>query len=87
MTAKVFRFVENVRARGRSIIFIGHNIYHVYDIADRFVVLDRGKVVMTEDRANVASAEVLIKHMQEIAQLAHDTDPQPASAGETIDGQ
>ncbi len=70
-TAKVFSFVENVRDRGRSIIFIGHNIYHVYDIADRFVVLDRGKVVMTEDKSNIASAEALIKHMQKIAELGH----------------
>ena len=41
-TAKVFHFVRQVRASGRSILFIGHNIHHVFDIADRFVVLDRG---------------------------------------------
>ena len=70
-TAKVFGFVQNVRDRGRSIIFIGHNIYHVYDIADRFVVLDRGKVVMTADRSEIPSAEVLMRHMQEIAEMAH----------------
>ena len=70
-TAKVFGFIENVRARGRSIIFIGHNIYHVFDVADRFVVLDRGKVVMTEDRVNIPAAEVLIKHMQQIAEMSH----------------
>ena len=70
-TAKVFGFVRNVRDRGRSIIFIGHNIYHVYDIADRFVVLDRGKVVMTETKANIESADALIQHMQEIVQIGH----------------
>ena len=48
-TEKVFRFVRTVRESGRSILFIGHNIHHVYDIADRFVVLDRGRVVLTED--------------------------------------
>lgn len=73
-TAKVFGFVRNVRERGRSIIFIGHNIYHVYDIADRFVVLDRGKIVMTVARDAVASAEVLMKHMQEIAETSHAED-------------
>ena len=78
-TAKVFGFVKNVRDRGRSIIFIGHNIYHVYDIADRFVVLDRGKVVMAADRSEIASAEVLMRHMQEIAEMAH------AEAGATDD--
>jgi simple sugar transport system ATP-binding protein len=42
-TAKVFHFVRQARAAGRSILFIGHNIHHVFDIADRFVVLDRGR--------------------------------------------
>jgi len=70
-TAKVFGFVQSVRDRGRSIIFIGHNIYHVYDIADRFVVLDRGKVVMTAGKHEIESAEVLMKHMQEIAEMSH----------------
>ena len=45
-TEKVFRFVRAVRASGRSILFIGHNIHHVLDIADRFVVLDRGRVAL-----------------------------------------
>ncbi len=52
-TAKVFHFVRQVRAGGRSILFIGHNIHHVFDIADRFVVLDRGKVALTADRSEV----------------------------------
>ena len=41
-TEKVFRFVRAVRAGGRSVLFIGHNIHHVFDIAERFVVMDRG---------------------------------------------
>ena len=52
-TDKVFRFVRQVRASGRSILFIGHNIHHVYDIADRFVVLDRGKVALEADRSEM----------------------------------
>ena len=43
-------FRPPVRACGRSIIFIGHNIHHVYDIADRFVVLDRGTVARRSDQ-------------------------------------
>ena len=41
-TQKVFDFVLNVKKSNRSVLFIGHNIYHVYDISDRFVILDRG---------------------------------------------
>ena len=66
-TAKVFHFVRQVRASGRSILFIGHNIHHVFDIADRFVVLDRGKVALEADRREVKSAEHLINFMEEVA--------------------
>ena len=66
-TEKVFHFVRQVKASGRSIIFIGHNIYHVFDIADRFVVLDRGKVVLEMTRAETESAERLINFMQRVA--------------------
>ena len=47
-----------------SIIFISHNIHHVYDIADRFVVLDRGKVALEAKRAEVPSAEALMSFME-----------------------
>ncbi|PBB16216.1 ATP-binding cassette domain-containing protein [Mesorhizobium sp. WSM4313] len=66
-TAKVFHFVRQVRASGRSILFIGHNIHHVFDIADRFVVLDRGKVALATDRNEVKSAEDLINFMEDVA--------------------
>jgi simple sugar transport system ATP-binding protein len=66
-TAKVFHFVRQVRASGRSILFIGHNIHHVFDIADRFVVLDRGKVALNADKRDVASAEQLINFMESVA--------------------
>ncbi|MEM1515582.1 MAG: ATP-binding cassette domain-containing protein [Candidatus Bathyarchaeia archaeon] len=44
-TQKVLDFVREIKERGKSCIFITHNIYHVYPVADRFVVLDRGKCV------------------------------------------
>ncbi len=73
-TQKVFSFVEAVRAQGRSIIFIGHNIYHVYDIADRFIILDRGRVVAEANKTDIQSAEDLIRDMQSIARTGHVAD-------------
>ncbi len=70
-TQKVFSFVEAVRAKGRSIVFIDHNIYHVYDIADRFVILDRGHVVAEATKAQVGSAEALMEDMRSIARTGH----------------
>jgi simple sugar transport system ATP-binding protein len=70
-TAKVFHFVRQVRASGRSIVFIGHNIHHVYDIAERFVVIDRGRVALEKAKADVASANELIQFMEDVAKPHH----------------
>src|SRR5258708_39702089 len=66
-TEKVFRFVRAVRASGRSILFIGHNIHHVHDIADRFVILDRGRVALQTTKAEMDTAEKLIAFMEHVA--------------------
>jgi len=66
-TAKVFHFVRQVRASGRSIVFIGHNIHHVYDIAERFVVIDRGRVAMEKTKSEIGSAQELIEYMEDVA--------------------
>jgi simple sugar transport system ATP-binding protein len=65
-TEKLLQFVEDIRAAGRSAIFIDHNIFHVYSIADRIVVLDRGQVA-GEFPTSRYSLEELMGIMREIA--------------------
>jgi simple sugar transport system ATP-binding protein len=43
-TRKLIDFVGQIRSAGKSAIFIDHNIFHVYEVADRVVVLDRGTI-------------------------------------------
>lgn len=43
-TRKLLNFVRGIKAAGKSAIFIDHNVFHVYSVADRVVVLDRGSV-------------------------------------------
>ena len=64
-TQKVFEFVNNVKKSNRSVLFIGHNIYHVYDISDRFVILDRGEVVHQLNKEEIESPEELMKLMRD----------------------
>tara|TARA_B100000579_G_scaffold373430_1_gene337074 strand:- start:756 stop:1502 length:747 start_codon:yes stop_codon:yes gene_type:complete len=64
-TQKVFEFVNNVKKSNRSVLFIGHNIYHVYDISDRFVILDRGEVVHQLDKNDISTPEELMKIMRD----------------------
>ncbi|MBV9997948.1 MAG: sugar ABC transporter ATP-binding protein [Verrucomicrobia bacterium] len=44
-TQGVLRFVRNARDSGHSCIFIAHNIYHVFQVVDRIIVLRRGRKV------------------------------------------
>ena len=64
-TQKVFEFVKNVKKSNRSVLFIGHNIFHVYDISDRFVILDRGEVVHHLRKKDIATPEKLMQIMRE----------------------
>ena len=64
-TQKVFDFVKNVKKSNRSVLFIGHNIYHVYDISDRFVILDRGEVIHQLDKKDIKTPEELMKIMRD----------------------
>ena len=41
------------------------NIYHVYDISDRFVILDRGEVVHQLDKNDISTPEELMKIMRD----------------------
>ena len=43
-TAKLVNFVHEIRDAGKSAVFIDHNILHVYNVADRVVVIDRGRI-------------------------------------------
>ncbi|MGE5141590.1 MAG: ATP-binding cassette domain-containing protein [Rudaea sp.] len=43
-TKKTLDFVDGIRRAGKSAIFIDHNISHVYPVADRIVILDRGTI-------------------------------------------
>jgi simple sugar transport system ATP-binding protein len=42
---KVLDFVRGIKAGGRACIYIEHNLAHVHEVADRLIVLDRGRIV------------------------------------------
>ena len=66
-TQKVLDFVGEIKAAGKSCIFIDHNIFHVYPIADRIVILDRGRNAGEFAKGEV-SLEGLIDSMRQVAQ-------------------
>jgi simple sugar transport system ATP-binding protein len=42
---KVLDFVRRIKNSGRACIYIEHNLAHVHEVADRLIVLDRGRIV------------------------------------------
>ena len=65
-TNKVLSFVGNIKEQGKSAIFISHNIYYVYPVADRFYVLDRGSVAGVFRKAEITQDE-LVERMVHLA--------------------
>lgn len=66
-TRKLLDFVRQAKEAGKTVIFIDHNVFHVYEVADRIVVLDRGKVAgefLTKD----ITLDELMDSMYRVAQ-------------------
>jgi simple sugar transport system ATP-binding protein len=61
-TQGVLRFVRNARDSGRSCIFIAHNIYHVFQVVDRIVVLRAGKKVAD----NIDPKQTTVEYVEKV---------------------
>lgn len=57
-TQKVIESIRGMKRRGLSIIFISHNLAHVWPVADRFVVLDRGLKVGDFKKSETSRQEI-----------------------------
>ncbi len=69
-TAKLVNFVNGIKQAGKSAIFIDHNILHVYNVADRVVVIDRGKVAGEFVTKDIGLNELMDK-MVKVAETGH----------------
>ena len=74
-TEKCLDFVRGIRAAGKSAIFIDHNIFHIYSVADRIVIIDRGGVA-GEFPTSRYSLDELTTIMREVAATGGFTEPE-----------
>ncbi len=58
---EVLEFIRRLQKEQVSVIFITHNIYHAFDIAERFVVMARGKKM-----ADVKKEETSIQGLSDL---------------------
>ena len=64
----VLRYVVQARERGLGVIFITHNPHHAYPVGDRFVILNRGRL-LGDWRKHEITRDDLIRNMSGGAEL------------------
>ena len=55
---RVLELVTEFKEANISVIFITHNLQHVYDIADRFLILENGEKVKDVEKGNTSLLEL-----------------------------
>ena len=73
-TEKCLNFVRDIKAAGKSAIFIDHNIFHVHSVSDQIVIIDRGSVAGSFPTKQY-SQEELTAIMREVAATGRYTEP------------
>jgi simple sugar transport system ATP-binding protein len=64
---KVLNFVHKIKEGGKACIYISHDIQDVYEISDRFIILDRGEIV-----ASILKQDISLKALDEfLLEYAH----------------
>jgi simple sugar transport system ATP-binding protein len=74
----VLRYIVQARERGLGVIFITHNPHHAFPVGDRFVVLNRGRLMGNWARSEITRDE-LVQTMAggaELDQLTHELERQ-----------
>lgn len=69
-TKKCLDFVTSIKNAGKAAIFIDHNIFHVYPVVDRIVVLDRGTIAGQFLKSELTLQE-LTDRLYLVAQTGH----------------
>jgi simple sugar transport system ATP-binding protein len=66
-TKKTLDFVRGIKDAGKACIFIDHNIFNVHEVAERVIVIDRGRVA-GEFRPAEMSVHGLVEQLRHVAE-------------------
>lgn len=51
--ARVLTFIADLKRQGRTAVFVSHTLSHVHAVADRFVLIERGRVAAMRDKTEI----------------------------------
>ena len=55
---RVLEFIQALRDKGRSVLLVSHHVHQAYDVADRFVFMDKGRTVGEVRREGTSPADL-----------------------------
>jgi simple sugar transport system ATP-binding protein len=55
---KVLDFVRRIKSSGRACVYIEHNLAHVHEVADRLIILERGRIAAELRPSEMSVAEL-----------------------------
>ncbi len=58
-TMEVLQLIETLRARGKTVIFISHNLTQVFQVSDRISVMFHGRMLGTRQTAETTQEEIV----------------------------
>ena len=58
-TDKLLQSISEIKQHNIGVIFVTHNVYHVYQVADKFVILSRGNMVGIYRKENTSAEEII----------------------------
>jgi simple sugar transport system ATP-binding protein len=79
-TDRVFQSIRHAREQGLGVLYIDHNVEHVYRVADRIVMIEHGRIA-----GSYVPGEVAIEDL--IALLARSEHHEPPWLSATAHGQ
>lgn len=56
--SKVLNFVHKIKEAGKACIYISHTMTDVYEISDRFVIMDRGEIVASFEKKDITLKQI-----------------------------
>ncbi|MBX6766581.1 MAG: sugar ABC transporter ATP-binding protein [Actinomadura rubrobrunea] len=82
----VLRYIVQARERGLGVVFITHNPHHAYPVGDRFLILNRGRVLGYHTKDEITREELtsLMAGGAELEQLAHELESTSRTVAEEL---
>lgn len=57
-TRKVLNYIENAKAKGLPVIFITHNVGHIYQVSDNYTIIRQGRKVGTYQKGDLNQNDI-----------------------------